>query len=76
MDRASASREAFEAAGGTIVEATQADREAWAAAMPNIAAEWAATLDANGEPGTDMLKAYIGKLEAAGYTGVRDWTAE
>ncbi|AZV79324.1 C4-dicarboxylate ABC transporter [Parasedimentitalea marina] len=76
MDRASASREAYVAAGGTIVEASQADREAWAAAMPNIAAEWAETLNAKGEPGTDMLQAYIGKLEAAGYTGVRDWAAE
>ncbi|WP_146344887.1 C4-dicarboxylate TRAP transporter substrate-binding protein [Falsiphaeobacter marinintestinus] len=76
MDRAAASREAFVAAGGTITEASAEDRAAWAAAMPNIAAEWAANLDAKGEPGTEMLQAYLSKLEAAGYTGVRDWTAE
>ena len=76
MDRAAASRDAYVAAGGTIVDASADDRIAWANAMPNIASEWAAGLDASGEPGTEMLHAYLGKLQAAGYTGVRDWTAE
>ncbi|MDJ0824277.1 MAG: C4-dicarboxylate TRAP transporter substrate-binding protein [Rhodobacter sp.] len=76
MDRAAASREAYVAAGGTIVEANADDRADWAAAMPNIAAEWATGLDGKGEPGTEMLRAYLGKLEASGYTGVRDWTAD
>lgn len=74
MDRASESRDAYVAAGGTITEASEADRKAWADAMPNIAAEWAATLEEKGHPGNEMLKAYLGKLEAAGHTGVRDWT--
>lgn len=74
MDRAAESRDAYTAAGGTIVEASAEDRAKWAAAMPNIAAEWAKTLDDKGEPGTEMLGAYLGKLEAAGYTGVRNWT--
>ncbi len=74
MDRATESRDAYVAAGGTITEASDADRKAWAEAMPNIAAEWAATLEGKGQPGNEMLKAYLGKLEAAGYTGVRDWT--
>lgn len=73
MERAAASRDAYVAAGGTITEASAADREAWAAAIPNIAAEWAKTLDDKGEPGTEMLNAYLGKLKAAGYVGVRDW---
>ena len=76
MDRAAASRDAYVAAGGTITEASAEDRAAWAAAMPNIASEWAANLDGKGEPGSDMLNAYLAKLEAAGFTGVRDWTAE
>ena len=75
MDRAAASREAYVAAGGVIVEMTPADRATWAAAIPDIATEWAQGLDSNGEAGTDMLNAYLGKLEAAGYTGVRDWSA-
>jgi len=76
MDRASASRDAYVAAGGTVVEMPQSEREAWAAAMPNIAVEWAANLDGKGEPGTEMLNAYLAKLAADGYTPLRDWAAE
>jgi len=76
MDRAEASRQAFVDAGGTIVELDPAARAAWANAMPNIAAEWAAKLDASGQPGTEMLVSYMGKLRAAGFEPVRDWAAE
>ncbi|WP_299620643.1 C4-dicarboxylate TRAP transporter substrate-binding protein [Pelagibius sp.] len=75
MDRAAASRAAYEAAGGKIVEVSLAEREAWAQAIPDIASEWAAGLDKRNEPGSEMLKAYLGKLDGAGYKGVRDWTA-
>ncbi len=75
MDRAAASRDAYVAAGGTIVEMDAAEREAWAHAIPDIAAEWAKGLEDKGEPGTEMLIAYLAKLKDAGYEGVRDWTA-
>ncbi len=74
MDRAAASRDAYVAAGGTIVELSAEDRAAWANAMPNVAQEWAETLNGKGEDGTAMLAAYLGKLADAGHTGVRDWT--
>ncbi|WP_299933827.1 C4-dicarboxylate TRAP transporter substrate-binding protein [uncultured Pelagimonas sp.] len=76
MDRAAAAADAYVAAGGTIVEVSDEDRATWANAMPNIAQEWAKTLNDAGEPGSDMLAAYLSKLEAAGHTGVRDWTQE
>jgi len=76
MDRAEASRQAFVDAGGTIVDLDPAERAAWANAMPNIAAEWAKNLDDSGQPGSEMLDAYMGKLRAAGFTPVRDWAAE
>ncbi len=76
MDRAEASRQAYVEAGGTIVEIDPAERAAWAAAMPNIAAEWAKGLDESGQPGTEMLNAYMDKLKAAGFDPVRDWAAE
>lgn len=76
MDRASSSRDAYVAAGGKIVEVSDADRAGWANAMPNIAAEWAQNLDAKGQPGTEMLKAYMAKLRAAGFTPARDWTSD
>ncbi|MGV6802926.1 MAG: C4-dicarboxylate TRAP transporter substrate-binding protein [Ruegeria sp.] len=76
MDRAAASRDAYVEAGGTIVQVSDEDRAAWANAMPNVAQEWAETLNASGEQGTEMLAAYLGKLKDAGYSGVRDWTTE
>ena len=76
MDRAEASRKAYVEAGGKIIEMNADERAAWAAAIPDIATEWATTLDENGEAGTDMLNAYLGKLKAAGYEGVRDWSVK
>ena len=76
MDRAEESRKAYEAAGGTIIEVSAEDRAQWAQAMPNIAAEWAENLDGKGEPGTDMLKSYMGKLSDAGFAPTRDWASE
>ncbi|MEO1705811.1 MAG: C4-dicarboxylate TRAP transporter substrate-binding protein [Pseudomonadota bacterium] len=75
MDRAEASRQAFIEGGGSVVEMSAEARADWANSMPNIAQEWAAGLDAKGEPGTEMLNAYLAKLKDAGYTPVRDWTA-
>jgi len=76
MERAAASREAYVAAGGAVVEVSAEDRGAWASAMPNIAVEWAKALDEKGEPGSDMLKSYMGKLSEAGFTPMRDWASE
>ncbi|WP_170437018.1 C4-dicarboxylate TRAP transporter substrate-binding protein [Ruegeria arenilitoris] len=76
MDRAAASMDAYTEAGGTIVEVSDEERAAWANAMPNVAQEWAATLNENGEQGDAILAAYLGKLQDAGFTGVRDWTAK
>lgn len=76
MDRAAESLEAYKASGGTVVELSPEERAAWANAMPNIAAEWAANLDAAGDPGSEMLAAYLKKLSDAGFEPVRDWTAD
>ncbi len=76
MGRATASRDAYVAAGGTVVEVDAAERANWASTMPNIAVEWAKKLDDAGEPGSDMLKAYMSKLVEAGFTPTRDWAAE
>ena len=76
MDRASTSLDAYKAGGGTVVELPADARATWAAAMPNIAAEWATNLDKTGAPGSDMLKAYMAKLRSAGQTPVRDWAPE
>ncbi|MEP5152993.1 C4-dicarboxylate TRAP transporter substrate-binding protein [Planktotalea sp.] len=74
MDRASAAEATYTETGGTIVDVSAEDRAAWAAAIPNLAQEWAETLNGNGEQGSEMLAAYLSKLEAAGFVGVRDWS--
>ena len=74
MDNAAAAEATYVETGGAIIEVSAEDRAAWAASMPNVAQEWAATLNGNGEDGTGMLDAYVGKLAAAGFVGVRDWT--
>ena len=76
MDRAAESRDAYVAGGGTVVEMSAEARSDWANSMPNIAADWTAGLDAKGEPGTEMLNAYLAKLRAVGFEPVRDWAAE
>jgi TRAP-type C4-dicarboxylate transport system substrate-binding protein len=76
MDRAAESVEAFKAAGGEVVELSAEERKAWADSMPNIAVEWAAELDNSGDQGSEMLKAYLAKLEAAGEKPARDWSAD
>lgn len=75
MSKAAESRDAFTAAGGTVVEMSDEARTAWADSLPDIAAEWAADLDAKGSDGSGMLRAYLSKLNADGFTGLRDWTA-
>ena len=75
MERAESSRAAYIKAGGTIIALSSEDRQLWVEAIPDIAAQWAEDLEKRGEPGTEMLKAYLAKLQAAGYTGLRDWSA-
>ncbi|MDB1124215.1 C4-dicarboxylate TRAP transporter substrate-binding protein [Vibrio algarum] len=76
MDRAQESREAYVAAGGTIVSMTPEAQKEWADSMPNLAKELAETLDKSGEPGTEIIRAYIDKLSAQGAKPVRDWTVD
>ncbi|WP_293452023.1 C4-dicarboxylate TRAP transporter substrate-binding protein [Planktotalea sp.] len=76
MDRADASLKAYVDGGGTVVEMTADERQAWADSMPNIAVDWAKKLDSTGAPGSAMLVAYMDKLKAAGFSPLRDWAAE
>ena len=50
------------------------ERARWAAALPDIAGNWAANADGNGLPGTEVLNAYIGALKDAGVDLGRDWS--
>lgn len=66
----------MEAAGATVTHAPEALRAQWAQNMDNAAAQWAASLDAGGQPGTEILTLYMDRVRAAGATPLRDWDRE
>ena len=61
--------------GATISDVSEEVRAEYAAALPNIAREWAEGLDARGLPGTQVLEAYIRLSREAGISFARDWLA-
>lgn len=66
----------MESAGATITIASDEMRGAWAEGMDNAAANWAAALDAQGRPASEMLSLYMNEMRAAGATPVRNWDQE
>jgi C4-dicarboxylate-binding protein DctP len=68
--------QAFQDAGGKVVELSAEARQAWADSMPNLAKEWAADMDGKGLPGSAILSTYMDALRAAGETPVRAWDKE
>ena len=62
------------AAGATITEWSDDARREWADAIPNIAQEWAATIDGQGLPGSDVLKSLESETKALGATPLRSWS--
>lgn len=74
--RVAAAFEAFRAGGAEISELSPEARRQWAQALPPLARDWARELDAKGEPGTAVLRAYMDRLRAAGYMPPRDWDAD
>ena len=62
--------------GATITELSPAERKRWADALPNVAKEWAADLEAKGVPGKAVMTGYLDGLRAAGVTLPRNWDRE
>ncbi|OWU69477.1 C4-dicarboxylate TRAP transporter substrate-binding protein [Phaeobacter sp. 22II1-1F12B] len=60
--------------GATMTEWSDEARREWAEAIPNIAQDWAAAIDAKGLPGSDVLKALEAETKALGATPLRDWS--
>ena len=59
--------------GAKVAPFGEAERRAWAHALPNIAKQWAADLDKKGLPGTKILNTYMAELRNAGVKPARDW---
>jgi len=72
----SAAFEAMGAQGATITDASEEMRAAWAAGMDNAAKNWAAGLDEQGIPGTEVLGDYMTEMRSLGATPLREWDKE
>lgn len=59
-----------------VIEMSQEDRAAWVNGLPNIAKEWADSLEGRGIPARAFMKAYMDGLRAAGETPIRAWDAD
>lgn len=62
--------------GATVSELSDEQRTAYAQKLPNIAREWAEKLDAQGQPGTEVLETYMRLSKEAGIEHARDWAAK
>ncbi|MFK8080109.1 MAG: C4-dicarboxylate TRAP transporter substrate-binding protein [Granulosicoccus sp.] len=63
----------MEALGATVTEVDDAFRTDWANRLQNVARLWAQRLDAEGQPGTDVLEIYMSRMRNAGAIPIRDW---
>lgn len=68
--------EFMQANGATVSEVDEQFRQDWAKGMDNVAKTWAERLDAEGKPGTAVLKTYLQAMREVGATPVRDWDKE
>lgn len=59
----------------TIVDMS-GERQKWVDLLPNLAADWAGPLDAQGIPASDFLKQYMAALRDKGVEPARNWDEE
>jgi TRAP-type C4-dicarboxylate transport system substrate-binding protein len=59
-----------------LYEFPQEERKKWADAMPNIAKEWAASMEKQGLPGNQALSALMNEARKDGIKPVRNWDRE
>jgi len=74
VDQTNAANEVMRNASGVTISAfSDAQRQAWAAMLPNIPNEKAQEANAAGLPGTETMKRWLEILEEEGYTCPREW---
>jgi TRAP-type C4-dicarboxylate transport system substrate-binding protein len=71
-----ASSETWRAKGGKIYPIAKEERDAWAKNMPNIAKEWAESLEKKGIPGRAALTFYMDTMRRNNQPIARQWDRE
>ncbi|MFY0681446.1 MAG: C4-dicarboxylate TRAP transporter substrate-binding protein [Thalassovita sp.] len=66
--------DAMKSAGLSVIDMSQDAKAEWANALPNIAKDWAAPLEAKGLPASQVIASYIEDAQSRGATVIRDWT--
>lgn len=66
----------FAKKGGKITDMSNAQRQAWANGMPNVAKGWAASLEKKGVPGKKILSYYMDQMRANNQPILRQWDKE
>lgn len=74
--KAAKAAEAMKKAGATFIPFSDDKRAEWANKMPNVAMDWARSMEAKGLPGKKVVKAYLDALRARGVHLVRNWDKE
>jgi hypothetical protein len=55
---------------------SDAERQKWVQAVPNIAGEWANRIEEQGLPAKQVLTTYMEGIRKRGGTPLRDWDKE
>ncbi len=76
VDLAKSSYAKFEEMGGEIYVMPAEERLKWANTMPNVAKDWAASLEAKSLPGNAVLKSYMNTMRSANQPILRQWDEE
>ena len=59
--------------GAVVTKLPEAERRKWAAAMPDLAGDWVAKMEARKLPGKTVLSAFMDGLRKRGIKPARDW---
>lgn len=62
--------------GATLIEIPQDVLDEWAAMLPPMAQEWADSLDANGQPGSEILASFMDAMRNNDQPVAREWDKE
>ena len=62
--------------GTKVTKATTEQRQAWAKALPPLGKQWAEERNKAGQPGTEILKAWMDEMRAANQPIARHWDRE
>lgn len=71
-----AALEQMAAEGATITKPSGEMRKAWAEGLGALAGDWAAQLDEQGLPGSEVLSLYMQRVQELGAVPLRDWATK